>query len=227
MDTKSLLDELLQSAKQMASQGQEVAETKLGVPEEGPDRDAMLKGMGKGAMAAGALALLLGTGAGRRLTGTALKLGSLAAIGTIGYKAFQRWQASQNKTSAVEESIDKLAEPKAQNRSLVLLKAMIAAANADGHIDYRERTKIDEQISKLGLHSDAAELIRGEVNNPADVTVIAALADSTESAAEIYLASRLVIDIANDKERAYLDELSAALNLPSGLVSELEAELKA
>ncbi len=80
MDTKSLLDELLQSAKQMASQGQEVAETKLGVPEEGPDRDAMLKGMGKGAMAAGALALLLGTGAGRRLTGTALKLGSLAAI---------------------------------------------------------------------------------------------------------------------------------------------------
>ncbi len=226
MDTKTLLDQLLHSAKDLASKGQNMAEDKLGVPEQGPDRDTMLKGMGKGAMAAGALALLLGTGAGRRLTGTALKLGSLAAIGTVGYKAFQRWQENQNQTPVTNESINKLPEPQAQDRSLVLLKAMIAAANADGHIDYRERESIDSQISKLGLDSDASSLLRGEINNPANASTIAALASSTESAAEIYLASRLVIDIQNEQERTYLDELSDALNLPSDLVAELEAEIK-
>jgi len=226
VDTKSLLDQLLHSAKDLASKGQEVAENKLGVPEQGADRDAMLKGMGKGAMAAGALALLLGTGAGRRLTGTALKLGSLAAIGSIGYNAFQRWQTNQNQTTEPNESIDKLPESQAQDRSLVLLKAMIAAANADGHIDYRERVQIDEQIAKLGLDNDASALLRNEINNPANAGTIAALANSTESAAEIYLASRLVIDIQNEKERAYLDDLSSALNLPSDLVTELETEIK-
>lgn len=226
MDTKSLLDQLLHSAKDLADKGQNIAENKLGVPEQGPDRDAMLKGMGKGAMAAGALALLLGTGAGRRLTGTALKLGSLAAIGTVGYKAFQRWQSNQDASGTSNQSIDKLPESQAQDRSLVLLKAMIAAANADGHIDYRERVQIDEQIAKLELDSAASDLIRNEINNPANAGTIAALADSTESAAEIYLASRLVIDMQNEKERAYLDELSGALNLPSDLVTELESEIK-
>ena len=44
-------------------------------------------------LAAGALvAVLLGTGTGRQVTGTALKLGGLAAIGGLAYKAYQNYK---------------------------------------------------------------------------------------------------------------------------------------
>ena len=44
-------------------------------------------------LAAGALvAVLLGTGTGRQVTGSALKLGGLAAIGGLAYKAYQNYQ---------------------------------------------------------------------------------------------------------------------------------------
>ena len=44
-------------------------------------------------LAAGALAaVLLGTGTGRAVTGSALRLGGLAAIATLGYKAYQNYK---------------------------------------------------------------------------------------------------------------------------------------
>ena len=48
-----------------------------------------------GAAAGGALALLLGSKRGRSLGGTALKLGSVAAIGTLAWKVYQEHQAKQ------------------------------------------------------------------------------------------------------------------------------------
>ncbi|MEZ5450173.1 MAG: DUF533 domain-containing protein [Thiolinea sp.] len=92
MNVNQLLEQMLQSGRAMAQQGQGYAEQKLGVPEQGPERDAMLSGLGKGAAAAGVLALLLGTRTGRRVTGTGLKIGSLAALGGIAYQLYNRWQ---------------------------------------------------------------------------------------------------------------------------------------
>lgn len=228
MDTKILLEQILNSTKDLAAQGRDKAEQRLGVPEAGPERDAMLSGMGKGALAAGALVLLLGTGAGRRLTGTALKLGSLAAIGGLAYKGYQNWQANQAGTQTDPGTrIDELAGSEAADRSLVLLKAMIAAANADGHIDEAERRKIEDQISTLGLESDVARFIQDEMRKPRDVAAIASDADSVEAAAEIYLASRVVIDVNNESERVYLDQLAKALNLAPELVSQLEDQVSA
>ena len=50
----------------------------------------MFSGLGKGALMAGGLAALLGTGAGRRLTGGTLKLGGLAAIGGLAYQTYEK-----------------------------------------------------------------------------------------------------------------------------------------
>lgn len=74
MDAKSVLEELLQTGRQMAAKSQAAIEQKLDIAEPGEKRDATLSGMKTGAVAAGVLALLLGTGAGRRVTGSALKL---------------------------------------------------------------------------------------------------------------------------------------------------------
>ena len=52
-------------------------------------------------LAAGALAaVLLGTGTGRAVTGSALKLGGLAAIGGLAYKAYQNYQAGKQPDDA-------------------------------------------------------------------------------------------------------------------------------
>ena len=48
-----------------------------------------------GAAAGGALALLLGSQRGRRIGASALKLGSVAAIGALAWKAYQDHQAAQ------------------------------------------------------------------------------------------------------------------------------------
>ena len=79
MDARGLLDQLLQAGRELATQGKGMAEKGLGVPAEGPQRDAMLSGLGKGALGAGALGLLLGSKGGRKIAGSALTLGGLAS----------------------------------------------------------------------------------------------------------------------------------------------------
>lgn len=56
---------------------------------------------------------------------------------------------------------------------------------------------------------DPAEVARGLAGQPA--------------AAEVYLASLLVVDETTTMERAYLDELARRLNLDPGLKADLEA----
>ena len=232
MDTKSFLDELLKTGKEYANKGREIAEEKLKMPKDGEEGyDATVDGMKKGAMAVGVLALLLGTGAGRRVTGSALKIGSLAAIGGIGWKAYQNWVAQKTEvnqevkdmaSNAKTIPINELGEAEANERSEILLKAMIAAAKADGHINKKEVAAIDEQIAKLGLTGDVADLMQKEIAKPLDVKEIAALAENSAIAAEIYLVSAVVTDKENSMEREYLDTLARTMELPDSLVEQLQ-----
>ena len=212
MDMKNLLDQLLQSGKDIAQKGQVLAEQKLGIPAEGEKRDSMLSGMKTGAAAAGALALLLGTQTGRRVTGAAVKVGSLAALGGLAYQMYRQWETS-NAASDTSEAVTE-----AQTDPAILLKAMIAAAKADGHVDSAEMTAIRQKLSELALDGDVNDMILTELTKPLDAASIAALADGNVAiATEIYLVSAAVIDVANDAEQAYLVDLRAALALPEGV----------
>lgn len=226
MDSRELLDQLLATAKDWTAEGRQLAEKKLGLPESGTERKAMVSGMQKGALAAGVLALLLGTSAGRRLGGASLKLGGLAAVGTLAYQAIKNWQADQSKqTGDPVRPVNELAGPQAESRGRILLKAMIAAANADGHIDLHERKSIQSRIGELDIVPDAARFIQEALAQPISIQEIAAQADSPESAAEIYLVSRTLIDKENEQEKAYLETLAKALKLEPELVTQLEAQV--
>lgn len=229
MDVGALFDQLLQSGRELASKAQTMAEQKLNIPSEGPEREAALAGMGKGATIAGAAALLLGTSAGRSLTGVAVKLGSLAAVSGLAYKAFQDWQAKKEGAPVVDPgpAANTLSGPHLEQRSLALLRAMLAAAKADGHIDEQEQGRIDAYLQKLGLDPEALHFVKNELAKPLNVKEVAAGADSPAAAAEIYLTSLLAIDIDSDQERAYLDDLAKELKLPPELVSELLDQAKA
>lgn len=212
MDMKNLLDQLLQSGKDIAQKGQVLAEQKLGIPAEGEKRDSMLSGIKTGAAAAGTLALLLGTQTGRRVTGAAVKVGSLAALGGLAYQMYRQWE-TPNVASDTSEAVTE-----AQTDPAILLKAMIAAAKADGHVDSAEMTAIRQKLSELALDGDVNDMILTELTKPLDAASIAALADGNVAiATEIYLVSAAVIDVANDAEQAYLADLRAALALPEGV----------
>ena len=227
MDTKGFIEQILNAGSELAKQGQAIAQNKLDIPAEGKEREATLSGMGKGAAIAGVLALLLGTKAGRGVTGAGLKLGTLGALGGLAYKTYQNWQSQQSgqTISQAGASIENLTGPQAEQRSLALLKAMIAAAKADGHIDAAEGAKIEDLMTKLDLESATAKLIKEELSKPLDPKDIAASADTPEAAAEIYLTSLLVIGEVNENERAYLDQLAEYLKIPKDLAQQMETQV--
>ncbi len=222
MDMKNLLDQLLQSGKDMAQQGQTAAEQKLGIPSEGVDRDAVLSGLKSGAAAAGVLALLLGTQAGRRVTGAAVKVGGLAALGGVAYQMYRQWNAGAASTATATAPTAEPAQlpaPQAPKASVeLLLKAMIAAAKADGHIDAAELEKIRTQLASLELGDKASDMILEELARPLDAKALAALTNGDMAIAlEVYLVSASMLDASDAVEQAYLDDLRVALQLPDSV----------
>ena len=226
MNAQGIMEQLLQSARELAEKGRIVAEERLGVAgKEGTERDAVLSGLGKGAAVGGLLAILLGTKFGRRLSGRALKYGTLAALGTVAYKAYQNSQQSEGvPAEEIGTQIGELGEEAAERRSMTLLKAMISAAKADGHIDEKEREAIQAQMQQLNLSDDELYFVHAELEQGVTPTTLAREVDSKAAAAEVYLASRMIIDVDHPDERAYLDELANALGLSKELVQQLELE---
>ena len=191
-------------------------------------------------LAAGALAaILLGTGTGRKVTGTAVKLGGLAAIGGLAYQAYKNYQAGQQPAQAPAHEPELLPPPEdtgfhpAQapqgeaEFTLMLVRAMISAAKADGHIDDEERARIGDKLHLAGLDADAEQFIMTEIASPLDLDALCASAKTEEQKVELYTASRLTIDPNTRAERGYLDLLAGRLGLPDALLDHIEATVSA
>ncbi len=226
-DAKSLLDGLLgQVGALTGGQGAQ------GLGNKAKEAWGNQSGLGKGAIAGGLLGILM-TGGGRKLLGTGLKVGGAALIGGLAYKAYEDWKAGK----AAADNTGPVALPPpagtaflpddsdaADDLATRLLQAMVAAAKADGHVTVEERSRIDQQLSTLGLGTEAYALIGAELDAPLDPGRIAGLATSEAEAAEIYAASLLVVDPDGAAERGYLAMLAARLRLDPGLVAHLHAK---
>lgn len=182
----------------------------------------------------GALAaILLGTGTGREVAGTALKLGGLAAIAGLGYQAYKNYQSGKEPVTAPQAQPPELLAPPADSAFeptvirndfvLVLVRAMIAAARADGHINDAERARIMDKVKVSGLDSEAEQFLKDELASPIDLDAIVAAARTEEERVELYTASRLTIEPDTRAERGYLDLLAGRLGLPDALVDHIEA----
>jgi uncharacterized membrane protein YebE (DUF533 family) len=191
-------------------------------------------------LAAGAIAaVLLGTGAGRQLTGSALQLGGLAAIAGLGYQAYKNWQSgaqpapvdpaaqpavNQPELLAPPEGTGFHTEDAANNGdfAVILVRAMIAAARADGHIDDAEREAIIGKVKLAGLGADAEAFLQSELSNPVDLDAIVASAQTDSQKVEVYTASRIAIEPETRAERGYLDLLAGRLGLADALIDHIE-----
>lgn len=195
-------------------------------------------GFGGGALAGGLAGLLLGSKGTRKLAGSVLSHGGMAVVGALAYRAYQNYQAGNAPArGASAQSVPMLPPPsntpfnpstEAGQQSLGrnLLRAMIAAAKSDGHIDAKEQTEIFAQMDRLDLSSDDKAFVMDELRKPLDVDAVASAARSPEEAAEIYTASLLAIDVDHAAERGYLAMLAARLNLDEKLVAHLHATVE-
>ena len=231
MNTRGLLDQLLKSGQDMLQNkagGQRKQDDKgaLGGLLGGGGLGSLLGGAGGGALAAGAMGLLLGNKKARKFGGKALTYGGLAALGVIAYKAYGNWQASQGTAPQTEpQTIDRIPPVQVEQHSQAILKALVAAAKADGHIDDRERELIEGEFHKISGDSGLQDWLKAELNKPLDPAEVARAASTPEMAAEMYIASVMLVDEEHFMERAYLDELAKQLKLEPGLKAELERQV--
>ncbi len=230
MNVQSLFEQLLKSGLGAAGQ----VRSQVGAPGRGAD-------LGKVALG-GALGMLLGNRRGRGLGGTALKLGSVAAIGALAYKAYQEYQARQQAQASVPaggatpagpaglgagSGFAALPAPQQELHSRAMLKALIAAAKSDGHLDARERGLVQDELQRMQADAETQAWVQAELERPVEPAEVAAAAQGPEMAAEMYLASLLVVDQTSTMERAYLDALAQSLKLAPGLKADLEARAAA
>lgn len=215
MDLKSLLNQALSS--DLVKQGQQqIKQT---------SSSGTLKSLGAGAVGGGLVSLLMGSKKnkklGKKVAKNSLKIGGIAALGALAYKVYND---SQNKTpqTTAQDSFNSNDDI----HSELILKAMIAAAKADGHVDQQEMLHIETSLKQAGADPQLQSLLHAELNKPLDPVQIARLANSPQQASEIYLASLIVIDEQNFMEKAYLRELANQLQLSPDITFQLEQQLQ-
>ena len=233
MNTSDLLEQLLRAGQgSMSQQGGSGAAPQGGL---GGLLGGLLgggAGSGMGGGLGGLLGGLLGGGspmggAPQRRSGGGTNYAALASLGMMAFQAYQAWQ--RNQAAAPQQAprtVDLLSGPEVEDHSHAILRALIAAAKADGRIDDAEKQLISTEI---GRHTDDPQLqqwLDDEVARPLDAADVAQSATDPGMAAEMYLASVMLVDDQQDAERNYLDELAAALKIDPELQVHLEQQAK-
>lgn len=187
------------------------------------------KGLAGGALAGGLAGLLAGTKTGRKIGKHAITYGGTALLGGLAYKAWRDWQQGNDAGASTDPT---LTEPPAespfvpargQERQLnqALLRAMVAAAKADGEIDELEQRRILQHLARDDVDDDDRAFVQQLLREPTDIEAIVREARCPETAAELYAASLIAIDPSGPVERGYLGMLAARLNLDQALVEHL------
>lgn len=195
-------------------------------------------GFVRGAAAGGLLGLLVGGKKVRKMAGGVVGYGGAAVLGALALKAYQNYQQkkSPQPVSLTPEQFAQLqpdslpdAQPAADGGpfQLVLIRAMIGAAKADGHVDAAEQQRLFGEVERMGLDAESKAFVFDLLSEPVDMASITTAVATPEQGAEVYLASRLAIDPDVPAERAWLDALAARLKLPAELRSQLDEQVGA
>ena len=241
IDPKSLLDQFLGGGASRAgglgglSGLGDLAKDKL--QQAGP-----FGSFGAGAAAGGLLGLLLGGKKLHKMAGGVVGYGGAAVVGALALRAFQAWQ--QGQTAAGTPAVPTAptapaaapsgetrflppmpATPDAPSFELSMVRAMIGAAKADGHIDAEEQRKVFDHVERLNFDPAAKALVFDALAKPVDIAEVAAAARTPEQRTELYVACRMVIDPDEPAERAYMEALAFRLELPKELVAHLDQQV--
>ena len=189
-----------------------------------------------GAIIGGLGGLLLGTRKGRSVLGRAARLGGLALIGTLAYKAYKKHSQGASYQSDGQDD-DRFGVPEmppagsgfeedsmTNDDAALFIRTMVSAAAADGQIDREEQQKIIGNLEEAGMDERAMEFLAGEFNNPASIEDIVASVRTREQATKVYTAARIAIEPDTREEQQFLSYLSEQLDLDTTLAAYIDSQ---
>jgi len=112
-----------------------------------------------------------------------------------------------------------------QARAILLLRAMIAAAKADGDVDPEERARIAARLRAAGADASMQRFVEEELTRSVNLYAITSEVRDAATAAEVYAASLAAIRVDTEAERRYLDNLALRLGLDRVTVDEINRRL--
>jgi uncharacterized membrane protein YebE (DUF533 family) len=112
-----------------------------------------------------------------------------------------------------------------EQHAMLLIRAMIAAANADNTISQEERTRILDRMRRFDLSSEERNFVENELLAPASLDAIAVQVKTPDVARQVYAASLMAIEVDTDAEREYLKALALKLGLDGAVISGIHQVL--
>jgi uncharacterized membrane protein YebE (DUF533 family) len=196
----------------------------------------VVSGLASG-VAGGAVAGALLSKKGHKHAGTLLKVGGLAGVGGLAWKAYRGFQESKSVTYSDDDPTSDGPEeqrahltassgfdPAQDSRGLLLVRAMISAAMADGHISAEELTRITRRLAELDLRDHEKSLILDELRCPVRAEQLVEQCTDPTISLEVYAASLLAIDTSCPAGRVYLEDLAEQLALPPALIRNVREQ---
>lgn len=116
------------------------------------------------------------------------------------------------------------ASPAAQDLALRLIRVMIAAAHADGTLDEEEEKAILTRLKTVELSSEERLFFLDELHQPKSIDELTADITDPTIAKTLYMVAVTAIAIDSPGERAWLDQLAAALALSKAVQQFIEEE---
>lgn len=177
-----------------------------------------------GLLGAGALGALLGA----FMSKGALQNVALVGAGAVAWNFYQKWSQGRKEAQPAATSVSvqpaSLAPAELDSTARLLLRAMVFAARADGHIDATEQERISQVVAQMLPGQDANALLGRLMNDPIDPGLLASEIQSAEQGEDLFRLSCMIVDIDHFMERSYLDALATALHITESRKNELEAE---
>lgn len=109
--------------------------------------------------------------------------------------------------------------------ALLMVRAMIAAAKADGGVDAAERRAIAAQLDAAGLSAQERDFVLADFDRPLEPEALAREARDPMLRARLYAAAFAGAGEVSLAERAWLDRFAAALKLDKAAAAAIEARL--
>lgn len=108
-------------------------------------------------------------------------------------------------------------------KALLLIRAMIAAANADGHISPDEQRRILDSLDAAQAEPEDRRIVEAELLRPRPLDEIVRDVRDPETAEQVYLASELAVRGGSEVDRQYLAYLASRLGLTDARRRELDS----
>jgi uncharacterized membrane protein YebE (DUF533 family) len=177
-------------------------------------------------LALGGLGALAGAllGGGAKSMGGALGGGLMALLGAMAFNALRgSGQGSGKVPLGLAEPQTEAERQELENRSELVLKAMINAAKADGKIDENEAQRIVGKLQEEGADAESQRYVLALMRSPMETeTLIAAAQGHPNLSAELYAASLMAIEVDTPAEKAYLANLASGLRLAPAVTARID-----